>query len=378
MLKEVFFENEAFTDEEKANTAFQVVTGMRDVLNVALKTTYVPTYETALAYINDISPDIYNSILTYLPDKNESDLAKRFREQAEASLDADDFREDEISEKEINDVAVRMIIAEIDKCTDVIQQRTIADKDVKANKTYKRQLNTALKSFLSRKLTEHELLAHDFTAINRAGFKLIDSEFDRKDYKMQNGNILRMYLAHPNKIEYVLGVDVIYECYDLRLNLVRFVNLQYKTWKALSLSFDEREDRQLNRLKQNTCDCKHCEVPIVYGSTSPYRFPYCSAFVRPTNKILPKGSKMKTMGDHIPLCKLNELRNNGSDILRRSIQDLSLTQPSFEEAFNKFHVGSRWMPIGDLEKFYQDRKLTDLVDNIRIIVQEIDFVEEEE
>lgn len=367
-----YFENEKFSDEEKMNTAFQVVTGMRDVLNIALKSSYIPTYETALAYIEDISPQLYNSIINHLPDKNESDLVRRFREQAEA-----DFGEDEeLNEKMVNAKAVLIILKEIDKCDTTIQKNSITSKDVTANRSFKRQLNKALKSFQTRNLSEHELLNHDFSIENRSGFRLIDSEFDRKDYRLPNGNILRMYLAHPNKIEHVLGVDVIYEVYDLRLQLVRFAQLQYKTWKALTLSFDEREDRQLQRLRNNTCDCNHCEIPKAYASTNPFRFPYCSAFVRPTNKVLAKGSKMKTMGDHVPLCKLNELRINDNQILKKSIQDISLTQNGFEEGFNKFHVGSRWMPINDLENFYKKRKLTDMVDNIRIIVQEVEFGDE--
>jgi hypothetical protein len=37
MIEESFFENENFSEEEKANTAFQIVTAMRDVLNVELQ-----------------------------------------------------------------------------------------------------------------------------------------------------------------------------------------------------------------------------------------------------------------------------------------------------------------------------------------------------
>ena len=362
MIDEDFFDNDNFSDEEKANTAFQIVTAMRDVLNVALKTSYVPTYEKSIAYIKDISPTIYKSIINHLPDKNESDLVKRFKEQAASEVNYE-------NEDALNARAVQFIQNEIDICDSTIQ----SVKDTRASKTYKKQLKAALKSFETRTLSEHQLLNHDFYIANSKEFKLIDEEVDRKDYRLPNGKILRMYLAHPNVVEHILGVDVIYECYDLKLNLVRFAHLQYKTWKTMSLSFDERENKQLERMKSNVCSCNHCQVPDAYASTSPYRFPYCSAFVRPTNKILPKGSKMKTMGDHIPLCKLNELRVNNNNILKSSIQEISLTQNVFEEAFNKFHVGSRWMPIGDLEEFYAKRKLMELAGNVRLIAQEIEL-----
>ena len=368
MLKEEYFESDRFTAEEKANTAFQIVTGMRDVLNVALKGTYVPTYEKAIAYIKDISPNIHNAIVSHLPDKNESDLAQRFREEAEA-----EFEEEDVSQLQVDDIAVRNINAAIDRCNEIIQKNSVASKEVKANKSYKRQLIKAIKSFITRDLNEHEVLMHDFTAVDRPGIELIAREFDRQDYRMYDGKVLRIYMAHPNSIEQTLGVDVIYECYDLTLGLVRFTNLQYKTWKLSHLDFDEREERQLKRLENNNCRCNHCALPQAYGSISPYRFPYCAAFVRPTNRVMAKGSKMKTMGDHVPLCKLNELRAGGSPISKQLIQANSLTQQSFEEAFNKFHVGSRWMEVGDLEQFYAKRKLKDMADNVRIIVQEIDF-----
>ncbi|TCC89109.1 hypothetical protein EZ428_15520 [Pedobacter frigiditerrae] len=374
MLKEDFFENEEFSDEEKANAAFQIVTGMRDVLNVALKSNYVPTYQKAIAYIKDISPAIYDTIIDYLPEKVESDLVKRFKESADAEIE---FKESENYDSILSSTAISMIQQEIDKCDATIQKNSKSSKDVKANRGYKKQLLSALKSFDVRKMNEHELLSHDFYIANRKEFKLIDEEVDRKDYRLPDGKILRLYLAHPNKIEQVLGVDVIYECYDLRLNMVRFAHLQYKTWKTLSLSFDEREKRQLERMYTNTCACNHCEVPSAFASASPYRFPYCAAFLRPTNKIMPKGSKMMTMGDHIPLCKINELRASTEQILKHSIQEISLTQQGFEEAFNKFHVGSRWMPIGDLEEYYRKRNLTDLSGNVRIIAQEIAFNEVE-
>jgi hypothetical protein len=359
-MRDQYFENAGFSSEDKANTAFQIVTAMRDVLNVALKSTLVPTYEKSLAYIKDISPQTYEAIVKHLPGKNDNELIRLFKEKAKFLLDSSDMNA-------FNAKAIELINEDIDKINEIIHNNVNA----RTSKSHKQKLMAALKHFESRVVTEHQLLNHDFYMANSSDFHLIDEEVDRKDYQLLNGNKLRVYLAHPNKVEHTLGVDMIYECYDLEKKLVRFVHLQYKTWKGQTLTFDLREMRQLERLKLHNCTSKCCEVPQIYASTDPYRLPYCSAFLRPTNKILPRSSKMKTMGDHIPLCKLNQLISTNDTISKAALQALSLSQTSFEEAFNKYLAGSRWMPIHDLEKYYEKRNLLELAGNVRLVAQEV-------
>lgn len=365
MLKEDFFENSNISDDEKANASFQIVAAMRDAINLALKGPYMPTYEKSLAYIKDVSPDLYESIIKYLPGKNESELTKRFKEKAEADPEEGTTLEDR---------AVSFIREEIDACDATIHK----SMNNKASKGYKRQLREALKSFQTREYTEHQLLSHDFHIVTRSDFKAIEGvEVDRRDYILPSGKRLRIYLAHPDKIEHVLGVDMIYEAYDMHYKLARFAHLQYKTWKNQTLTFDPRELRQLERLKTHNCTANTCRIPPALASANEYRFPYCSAFVRPTNKIVSKGSRMISMGDHIPLCKLIELKSSGKELYKYLVQDISISQTVFEEAFSKYHVGSGWMPIGDLEEYYKKRNLSDLESNVRIFAQEIDFKDDE-
>lgn len=362
-----FFTDEKTPEEERTNIAFQTVAAMRDVINIAEKNRFTPTYEKSLAYIKDISPKIYNDIINLLPGKNESEIVKLYKEKADSLLDQE-------SKSKLNEKAVELLLKAIDEC-DVTIGKTLKNT---TTKSHKKQLKSALKCFETRDLIENQLLNHDFYIANRKGFSLIREDLDKKDYKLPNGKTLRIYLTHLTNTETKLGVDMIYECYDLTLNLVRIAHLQYKTWKAKTLTFDEREIKQIERLKENNCSCNNCVAPVdgAYASTNKYRYPYCAAFLRPTNKVMPKGGKMKTMGDHIPLCKLNELTANKIQIDKSSIHEISITQNNFEEGFNKFQIGSRWMPIGDLAIYYEKRKLNDLLGNIRIIAQEIEFKDE--
>lgn len=362
-----FFTDGNSSEEDRANIAFQTVAAVRDVINIAEKNRFTPTYEKSLAYIKDISPSIYNDIINLLPGKNESELVKLYKEKADSILDKE-------NKSQLNQKAVELLLEAIDEC-DVTISRTLNNKQTKSQK---RQLKAALDYFETRELVENQLLNHDFSAAHRPGFSLINEDFNYKDYRLNNGKTLRIYLAHLTNIETKIGVDMIYELYDLELNLVRIAHLQYKTWKSKTLTFDSREIKQLERLKLNNCSCNNCIDPPngVYASTSLFRYPYCSAFVRPTNKVMPKGSKMKTMGDHIPLCRLNELIAGQKEINKGTIHDISITQNNFEEGFNKFQVGSRWMPIRDLEKYYKDRKLEEIEGNVRVIAQEIAFKDE--
>lgn len=362
-----FFTDENTSEEDRASIAFHTVAAMRDVINLAEKNSFIPTYEKSLAYIKDISPNIYDDIINLLPGKNESEIVKLYKEKADGLLDIE-------AKSQLNERAIQLILEEIDEC-DVTIGNTQKNKQTKS---YKKQLKAALIFFETRELVENQLLNHDFFVADRGDFSLIDQGCDRKDYKLSNDKTLRIYLAHMTNIETKLGVDMIYECYDLKYNLVRIAHLQYKTWKTKSLVFDDRELKQIDRLKQNNCSCNNCIAPKdgAFASTSNFRYPYCSAFLRPTNKIMPKQGKMKTMGDHIPLCKLNELITNQKSIDKSSIHEISITQNNFEEGFNKYQVGSRWMPIGDLQEYYKRRNLNDLSGNVRIIAQEVEFKDE--
>lgn len=353
-----YFESNDFTNEEKLDTSFNVLSAVRDALTLALKQR-PPTYEKALRYVEDIDPSLHSEIVKHIPGKNESELVKRFKAEGKALS---------------KDPQV-IINEEIDRFKTAVESST---EESHSLKKYIGQLRTALQHFKTRELTEHMLLNHDFYIASRTKLKEVYNNANRKDYLLPNGNHFRIYLAHPDKIEQTLGADLIYEQYDLKLGLARFAHLQYKTWNDKAIYLTDRDKRQLQRLHSNLCDAKYCQTPTSYKSSNDYRFPYCSAFLRPTSKLIGTNSKMRSTGEHIPLCKILNLNNAGVTLKRDILDEFSIGHAIFEESFNKYHIGSGWMPIGELEEFYKKRKLDELSDNVRILAQEVIHEDDDE
>lgn len=348
-----YFDSDNFSKDQKLETAFNIVAGVRDAFTLAMKQ-QPPPYEHALKYIEDIDPALYTELVKHLPGKNESEMVTRFKALAKAKSENP---EDLINE-------------EIDEYKAAISS---SYEDTAPLKKHLSALRTALEFFKTRELTEHKLLNHDFYISSRNNMKEVPfiGNVNKKDYELLNGNHFRIYLAHPDKIEHVLGADLIYEQYDLKLGLARFAHLQYKTWNGKSLYLTERDEKQLQRLHDNLCGSNCCDVPKVYESSNDYRFPYCSAFLRPTSKLLNLQSKMRSTGDHIPLCKVLKVKASNNILKKDLLAEYAISHNIFEEAFNKYHIGSGWMPIGELEEFYKKRKLDELSDNVRILAQEI-------
>jgi hypothetical protein len=352
--------NDLNTEEElKSQISFQLVNAIREAVTTALKSPQPITYERALNYLEDISPDIYNQVVHLLPDKNESDLIKYYKDLAKASPEQIE--------------AKKLIEIDIEKHEELIAKSPL---DHRFLENHRIKLKAALTYFKERSFSEHKLLQHDFYLASRGKLKLINEDVARRDYRLDDTRKLRINLLHPDKEESILGADLIYEQYDFKYNLVRFVHLQYKTWNSNVLYLnDERMGQQLARLQANTCACGFCKgnnVEKEDGSGNlDYRYPYCSAFLRPTNKVLKNGSKMSSTGMHIPICKVNKLKTTDGKITKENIKDLAISQTTFEELFNKTHIGSNWMPFGDLEDYYRKRKLNELSENVRIHAQEV-------
>ena len=353
-----FFDNDNVSDDNKSDASFNILTGVRDALTIALGQ-QPPTYEKSLRHLKDIDESIYSAIVKHLPGKNQSDTVRRFIDLGKA----------------LQQNPVDLLDEEINKYKSALE---LADGSPSTLNLHIAQLYNAKEYFKERSLTEQKLLEHDFYISTRTKLKEIYTSAGRKDYKLPNGNHLRIYLAHPDKIEHVLGADLVYEQYDFSRNLVRFAHLQYKTWDDKSIRLSERDIQQLKRLENNNCSSNTCKKPSSYASSHEYRFPYCSAFLRPTSKLLKSSTKMKSTGLHIPLCKfINLCSPQGGTIKKNAFIESAISHTIFDESFNNYHIGSGWMPIGDLDIYYSRRNLNDLASNVRIHAQEVLHIEDE-
>ena len=105
-----------------------------------------------------------------------------------------------------------------------------------------------------------------------------------------------------------------------------------------------------------------------------YRFPCCSAFLRPTDKLQNAEQKFISTGEHLPICKIEECKSFGSRggelIEYENIKDVSLSSELFEYLFNRGKIGSRELYPEELEEIYKDTSIISTDDTVVIYAQE--------
>ncbi|PZP49274.1 MAG: hypothetical protein DI598_08280 [Pseudopedobacter saltans] len=231
-------------------------------------------------------------------------------------------------------------------------------------------MHGAKKSLEPRRINENRILQRDFNKIDRTDFgaKLIESDDFKVDYSLGNNRFLRIRLLHPDKAEHICGADLIYEQHNEETGKIRVMFLQYKIWDDGILYFSavNNLEAQLNKMNEFICGNKICESRKLKEGEKDYRFPYCSAFLRPTDKLQQQNEKIISSGIHIPVCSIIEMIKNGEKkIDKRYIRHQALTQKIFEYLFNKNLLGSNWIGEDQLEKFYKENGLLSTDDSIK-------------
>lgn len=167
---------------------------------------------------------------------------------------------------------------------------------------------------------------------------------------------------------------MIYEQYDESKKMVRIVAIQYKIWENQVLYFSQSGNiqQQLSNMKKCFCDRKYCvDDNGNRVSQRQYRLSYCMAFLKPTDKLQdPK--KPITSGYHLPICKVDSLKEatkKDYKLTGQKIKKQSVKASSFEELFDSEMLGSRWIKIKDLEKFYKKNKVLEPSERIILYAQ---------
>lgn len=356
-----YYSNSNIPEEERRDVAFQTVNAIRESVTLAKNSTLPITYEFAFDIIHDLDPKLYDAIIILLTSKNENELVKYYKEEAEA-----------LSTEEKKIKPVDLIQDELKRLEDILE---------KSNKkgTYllkkKFGLIAAKEYFTPRTQSEHKSLNHDFYLKSRDDYfgKPLYATDDFKDYKISKTKLLRLRLLHPDKDEAILGVDLIYEHFDLQFNRVRFAHMQYKTWNnnTLYASATKNLVSQVEKMETHLCKSGMCTGPE-NKKRKDYRFPYCSGFLRPTSKVQNPDSKLITTGLHIPICQALKLFNTDKKISKENARDRSIKGHIFEELFMTNIAGSRWIDIEELEKFYEEKNITSHTNRIRVHAQEVD------
>jgi hypothetical protein len=361
-----YYLDNSFPEEDRRNVAFQEICAVRESLTLARNGLIPEPYESVFAYIRSINPDFYDAIITLITGKNESGLVKYYKDEA-AALSTD--------EKVIT--PIELIEMELERVNGILNGAT--KKFIHLQKK-KFELAAAKEYFTPRNMSEHKSIRHDFYLQSRADYfgKPLYENDSYTDFRFSKNKIFRIRLLHPDKEEEILGSDLIYEHFDLKLNRVRFAHMQYKTWNnnILYLTKVKNLQAQMETMESNLCNNDYCTGPPNQGRD--FRFPYCSAFLRPTSQLQYPDSKLITTGHHVPICKAKELFKDEKKLTKQNIKEKSIRGHIFEELFNTNLAGSRWIPITELEKFYEERDILSHSNRIRVHAQEVDFETEEE
>lgn len=355
-----YFSNENIEEAERRNIAFQLVNALREVVSISSKLDQPITYEQTLDLVEDINPEIYQSVTKLMDRKNESEWVKFYKDLAETKSTSE------------------LIIDPID----LIQKDLDKLKNITLNKNNKRTLQkrirdyeNAIEYFQPRKVSEHKTLNRDTYLAERndlgAKNKIYENE-EFIDYKLDSDNILRLRLLHPDNAENILGADLIYEHLDTKSGYVRFLHMQYKTWDNKSLNFKMGSlDAQIEKLHVNICQAGFCNNNDGTRNLKNYRLPYCCAFLRPTSKLQSADSKMVSTGLHIPVCEVKQIMEKEKSLTKDNVKGKNVSYRIFDELFNSRMIGSRWLTYEEHTKFYQDRNLLDVNHIIRLHAQEI-------
>ncbi len=361
------------SEENRKNVAFQLVVAMRDIISIANKKKQKPTYENSIRLFHDFNPELYEDIIKNLPQRNLSDEAKVFIAKAEAiSIE---------QQKQVS--ALEILQEEIDSYKKLLKQGELINPDTKkALKNKIGSLESIKKSLLPRKISENRILIRDTSRANREDFgaKYLEGNDFFVDYKLTNDKYLRIRLLHPDKPEHLTGADLIYEQHDESKGLIRIVFLQYKIWDNGVLYFSKVKnlDEQIKKLQSCLCDQDYCESLDLAENIKEFRFPYCCAFLRPTDKLQEQNERLISSGIHIPICAIEKLKiADGNKIEKKYLKYSSLTHEFFEHLFNRGFVGSAWLKEEELEDFYKKYKILENDESITFYAREIKEVKEE-
>lgn len=352
------------SQDSRVNSEWVALNAFRELLKMATKGDMAKsTYDKALHFGGELYPDLLGPDVSVLRRERESDTTKEYRQRARLkSIKAGG----KIEPAEL----ISVDIAEIEELLEIAKQQKNREKVDQL----KRKLALFKRSEQELSLenhTENELIFRDAYNIKR-NLPELDSGKSCKDFQLPDGNVLRVRVLHPGKPEQVTGADIIYERHAPYNAEASIVAIQYKIWekKTLRLS-DSRMQRQLKRLEAFTCGNGLCNCS---EQSSEYRFPYCAAFLRPTDKLQNASQKLVSSGEHLPIChieKCKTLGKQGADTLTyESMREISLSSEVFEYLFNAGRIGSKMIGYDDLKEIYKKHEIASSDDHIVIHAQE--------
>ncbi len=315
----------------------------------------------------DLGAALYPSLLgpdvSLLRKERESDTAKEYRQRAALR-----------SVREGSTVSpltlIRVDLSELEDLLSIAERERDGKKRVDQLKKKRSQLYSAERELATVSHSENQLIFRDAYNVER-NLPVLFSGKGHRDFQLPEERILRIRVLHPDLPEHITGADLIYEKHDVDQESVSIAAVQYKLWenKALYLS----EPRMLAQIEKLT---RLCAAGLCSTSASEdlYRFPYCCAFIRPTDKLQKADQRFFSTGEHLPVCRIKESQSlgnrNGAMLEYSKIRKNSLSSEAFEYLFNNEKIGSRRIRLDELDKVYSMCRTQFQETNVLVYAQE--------
>lgn len=338
-----------------------LINSTKEALSLA-KRKPTTTYNEAIAFAKEIAPEIFEGSKTDFGRKTKLEkLYQKYKEEADA-LSHESTRQ--VGPEDLMKSRLRELEGLISRSPQDLEQLRRESIDLKdaLEKPQKKTDNF-------ENVTEDEAIRNDVN-VAHATNSFIKNYLGKYYvyYDKKKNSVFQIAVFHPGPKEAITGADLIYEQYDSEGEKVRIAALQYKIWDGQTLYFSAAKnlDQQLKRLENCFCSQGMCKGKRVQSNF--FRFPYCAAFIKPTDK-LQSTKNLVTSGHHIPICSIEKVKDKGykDDVIYRgSLEKESLNTESFEMLFNAERVGSRWLKKSELEAFYKKNKV--LEQNDKLIV----------
>ena len=319
------------------------------------------TYDKALAFGAQICPEILGKDVSVIRRYRESDTVKEFRQKAKAKS--------KISQTEIS--PLELVRAEI------VDYNAMLKAGLKREETdrLKKRLGELVRAEATldpQHHTENQVIFRDVDKADR-GIPEIDIGLGSRDFQLPDGNVLRLRVLHPDKPEHISGADVMFERHDRKNETVNIVGVQYKIWiKRQMYLNDDRMKRQLADMKTFYCDSGLCGRS---DGDHEFRFPHCSAFLRPTDQLQSPDQRLISTGEHVPICQIDNVKTvgpkGGEKLVYDDIRDLSLSHGVFEGLFNTKKLGSKTLTYDELAHLYQ--RFGDIAEKDRLLIHAQEF-----
>ena len=340
----------------RLDIAFPLLVALKEMIGISIKDAKAATYRDSFKMLSRLSPSLYERISKRFNYRPESELIKYYEDMAAIKRST----VEELITKEIKDHEAAM--------------QNGMDREVKTPFIMKKlaELKAALASRKKDiKLDEDTILIRDSGKATREEFgaRFTVAEDRYTDYQLPNDGVLRIRLLHRQKAETKTGVDLIYEQHDIASNLLRIAVFQYKVWDKKVLYGTPELMAQLKKMNDTFCKGGMCKCKKGDGEENSFRMPYCTSFLRPTDKLQRPNSKLVTTGIHIPTCQALPMFSD-NHLYGKHLSSKTINHEMFEYLFNHGLIGSGWHTQKEIENLYARSHILEEGDTIKVYSQQ--------